>query len=291
MPKGNFLLYLTHSDEDKKWQIVCSDAGYTVIPPGSSYPPNKELHPEGFKSVTTGRTLNEYQLIYISKGKGRLTVEDKEYTVTAGSVFLIFPGVMHSYEPDKSTGWCEYWIGFSGSYPDNLRKAGVISPERSLYQIGLHDTLLYIFNKIFDQVREQKPGYQIRNSADTICLLAEVVSLAKNQEQKSGNDELVDKIKFILEEHLYDSIDIEFIADEMKMNKVKLQNVFKSYTGMTPYQYFLNLKINKAKEWLHFGNYSIKEIAYKLSFKDPCYFTRLFTKKTGVSPSQWSVYH
>ncbi|MDC7240512.1 MAG: helix-turn-helix transcriptional regulator, partial [Spirochaetales bacterium] len=71
--------------------------------------------------------------------------------------------------------------------------------------------------------------------------------------------------------------------------KLKIQNIFKEYTGMTPYQYYLNLKINKAKEWLDYGIYSVKEISYRLSFKDQCYFSRLFTKKTGISPSRWNI--
>ena len=289
MPKGNFFTYLTHSDADRKWQIVCNDAGYMICPNNTAYPPSKEKHPEIFKSVTTGRTLNEYQLIYITQGSGIFYVEDKKYIVTPGSMILIFPGVPHHYAPSLKTGWIEYWIGFSGTFPDTLWNERVISPAKSFFRIGLHSTFLYIFNKIFDQVREQKPGFQIRSSADTISLLAELISLSKNQNIKSGNDDLVDNVKFLLAEHLYDNIDINFIADEIGMNKIKIQNIFKEYTGMTPYQYFLNLKVNKAKEWLDYENYSIKEIAYKLAFKDPCYFSRFFTKKTGVAPSKWNI--
>ncbi len=289
MSKGNFFNYLTHSDEDRKWQIVCNDAGYTVINPGSAYPPDKEKHPDKFKSVTTGRILNEYQLIYITQGQGVFYCGHKKHIIRPGTVMLIFPGVSHHYMPDKSTGWIEYWIGFSGDYPDRLRQEGVLSPSKSVYSIGYHDTLLYFFDKLFDQVREQKPGYQIRSSSDTISLLAEVICLEKNRNIKSGDEELVERVKFLLEENLYENIDLDFVSGEIGLSKVRIQNIFREYTGMTPYQFYLNLKINKAKEWLDYGTYSVKEISYRLSFKDPCYFSRLFTKKTGISPSRWNI--
>ncbi len=58
-------------------------------------------------------------------------------------------------------------------------------------------------------------------------------------------------------------------------------------SGVSPYQYFLHLKINRAKDLIAEGEYSIKEIAYMLSFENQYYFSRLFKSKTGVPPSQW----
>jgi len=81
------------------------------------------------------------------------------------------------------------------------------------------------------------------------------------------------------------------VANKLKMSSSYLGEVFKSYTGMTPYQYFLHLKVNKAKEFLEKDELSIKEIAFKLAFDDQFYFSRLFKKKTGVPPSQWTMFH
>ncbi len=69
-----------------------------------------------------------------------------------------------------------------------------------------------------------------------------------------------------------------------------LNAVFKSYTAMTPYQYFISIKIRKAKELLESGALPIKEVAFRLGFDDPYYFSRLFRKKTGVAPSRWSSF-
>jgi AraC-like DNA-binding protein len=56
---------------------------------------------------------------------------------------------------------------------------------------------------------------------------------------------------------------------------------------MTPYQYYMQLKIKKAAELLEQKDASIKEVAYSLGFEDQYYFSRFFKKKTGVAPSAW----
>jgi hypothetical protein len=67
-----FFHYLPYSDEDERWEMVCTDAGYTEVPPYTIYPPNKEGHPRMFQRVAVGRTLNEYQIIYVTKAKAFL---------------------------------------------------------------------------------------------------------------------------------------------------------------------------------------------------------------------------
>jgi AraC-like DNA-binding protein len=56
---------------------------------------------------------------------------------------------------------------------------------------------------------------------------------------------------------------------------------------MAPYQYYIQIKIDKACRLLEQENISVKEAAFKLGFKDQYYFSRLFRQKTGVTPSHW----
>jgi AraC-like DNA-binding protein len=81
---------------------------------------------------------------------------------------------------------------------------------------------------------------------------------------------------------------MESLAKDLNLNYATFREDFKDYTGLSPYQYFLEMKINKAKEMLSDGVLSVKEVSYKLAFQSPYYFSRLFKKKTGVAPSQWN---
>lgn len=289
MKGDHYTHYLTFSDSDEKWQIYGTDVGSNEIGPYTTYPPHKEHHPRPFKSVATGRLLNEYQIIYITKGYGEFTSGDKKYNVIPGSILLLFPGVRHSYKPKFEVGWTEYWVGFQGSYFKNLIEEGVISIRKPIYYIGYHHTLLSLFLSIFDEVKRQKPLYQFRIGSKIMMLLAEVLSYAKLEVQHDQSHAIVERAKHIFNSHVYGFIEVDAVANEIGISRSYLCEVFKSYTDMTPYQYFIHTKINKAKELLEIGESSIKEVAFELGFEDQYYFSRLFKKKTGVPPSQWTV--
>jgi AraC-like DNA-binding protein len=289
MPFKNFLQYLTYSDDDLKWQIICTDVGSSEVKPYESYPPHMEKHPLSFKSVSSGRSLNEYQVIYITKGHGTFESMGKKHKVIPGTIIFLFPGVKHTYKPDFEIGWNEYWVGFSGQYPDVLMDEGVFSPEEPIYYIGLHETILSTYHDIFERVKQQRPGYQLRTGAAIMMLIADILGYSRQSVQHGHTEALVEKAKFFFEEKISENIELDDMAEVLGVSSSHLGDIFKSYTGMSPYQYFLHLKINKAKELLEIGELSIKEIAFQLSFESQYYFSRLFKKKTGVPPSQWTI--
>jgi AraC-like DNA-binding protein len=92
-----------------------------------------------------------------------------------------------------------------------------------------------------------------------------------------------------MEENIYGEINLGAVCESLGLGTSRLNEVFKAYTAMTPYQYFIGIKVQKAKELLSRGEGSIKETAFRLGFKDEYYFSRLFKRKTGVSPSRWNA--
>jgi AraC-like DNA-binding protein len=286
--KNGFFRYLTYSEEDEKWQLVCTDAGHTEIGPNTPYPPHKDGHPNPFKSVAVGRTLNEYQIIYITKGRGIFETNGQSHVVVPGSIMIVFPGVRHFYKPDFDVGWTEYWVGFKGPYADTLREKGFLSPEKPFYEVGLQNSLLSAYGQVFELVQSQQPLYQIRASSHVLTLIAEILAYERKTVQYSHSEQLVEKAKFIMEENIYGEINLNGISGTLSVSTSHLNDVFKSYTSMTPYQYFISIKIHKAKDLLEHGDLAIKEVAFRLGFSDQYYFSRLFKNKTGISPSQWS---
>ena len=135
------LKYLAVNPVDLKWGTAVNSVGFQEIAPGMDYPPRN--HPSRYVfSVASGRILQEYQLLYITEGKGRFSCEtlgrSKSIPVKGGMMFLLFPGEWHSYYPDKSTGWKEYWIGFNGEFIDNLIRQGFFSKDRPLFKVNIH---------------------------------------------------------------------------------------------------------------------------------------------------------
>ena len=175
--RQNFARYLPVNEEALRWEIYCNDAGYTNVPAGSEYPPNPSQHPRSYASkVATGRVLREFQVVYITSGGG--VFNDRihgERPIKAGDIFLLFPGVWHSYHPNKETGWQEYWSGFAGAHADRLHRNKLFDPANPIHHIGINQEIIADYEQIVQLCREQPPAFQIRLGALVMLLLAHIL--------------------------------------------------------------------------------------------------------------------
>jgi AraC-like DNA-binding protein len=283
----SFLHYLPYSEEDERLGMVCTTAGDTIIAPHTVYPPRKNDHPAIFRPVAEGRTLPEFQIIYITEGRGVFKSEDRTWTVKPGSMMLVFPEIKHLYKPDFETGWREYWVGFNGSYFKRLLERGILSREKMFFDTGLHDNILVIFNQIFDEIRAQRPLYQFKACAGILSIISEVLAHDRRREQPGYYQKIADKAKYLMEKNIFGAINIAAISDQLGVSASRLNEIFKIQTGMTPYQYYIHIKINKASIILEEEDIPVQIVAARLGFDDPYYFSRLFKNKTGVVPSKW----
>jgi AraC-like DNA-binding protein len=285
--RASFLHYLPYSEEDEKLGMVCITVGTVEVAPNTVYPPRKNDHPVLFRSVAEGRTLPNFQIVYITKGQGIFNAEGVTHTVNPGSMLLIMPGMRHSYKPVFEIGWHEYWVGFNGAFFMKLIREGILSKEHPFFEMGLHEQYLNIFDSIFEEVRAQRPLYQFKAGVGVMMLLGEMLSHERRKEQPNYYQKTVEKAKYLMEFNVYGAINLSSIAEQIGISTSRLNEIFKTYTSMTPYQYYIHIKILKAERLLEQPNVSVKEAAFRLGFEDQYYFSRLFKNKTGVTPSRW----
>ena len=288
--QDSFLHYLPYSEEDEKLGMLCTTAGSVSVKPGTAYPPQKTDHPALFRTVAEGRVLQEFQIVYITSGEGIFSCDGRTYQVKPGCVMLVLPGLKHSYKPLIETGWQEYWVGFKGVYFSRLLEEDRFSVEHVFFETGLHNSIISIFTQIFDEVRNQRPLYQLKTCALIMSLVAEVLTIERRKEQPNYFEKIVAKAKYLMESNVYSAINIPGISDQLGISTSRLNEVFKTYTSMTPYQYYIHIKIHKAESLLEQEDIPIKEAAYRMGFEDQYYFSRLFKNKTGVSPSDWKKF-
>jgi AraC-like DNA-binding protein len=273
---------------DREWGAFVTDAGFTRIGPNSPYPPAR--HPEGYHfDWERGRVLQEFQVVYIPRGKG---VFESEATgrreVPAGSVYLLFPGVWHRYAPEKETGWDEYWAGFDGEIPRRLLKKGFLTPQTALVEFGEDESLLEIFLQLIELVRADAVGSQQIGGALVLQILARLHAFGLLR--KAGPEEadpIIRRAKCLLLENVDRSVSMEEIARELHVGYSRFRHMFRYGTGLSPAQYHLQLRIKRAAQLLEGSPLSVKEVAGRTGFDSASYFSRLFRKKMGLSPEQW----
>lgn len=132
----------------------------------------------------------------------------------------------------------------------------------------------------FENLKKLFSSYFIRNYSD----YSDIIS--KNQ-QSNLNEAMINSIRNYILEHISEDISIDDLAFQLGLSKFYFLKEFKKFTGITPYQFILKLKLEKAQELLRSTNKSLSEIAYELSFSDQSHFSRLFTKTFGESPKKY----
>ena len=279
--------YLPVSDREKQWGLYVTAGGFNAIAPGEPYP--RPGHPRGYAfTMDQGRSLQEYQALYITRGKGQFESEPSgPKRVAAGNVILLFPGVWHRYCPSSDVGWDEYWISYNGQYLERLVQHGFISPATPVLKTGLDYQLLHAYVTLLDRLRSEPVGFEQLLAASAMEILAAALGASRGQGVGSQMHELVCRAKSLLETQLEAIPSIESIAASLGLSTTHFYRVFREHTGLSPYQYHLQLRIERAKQMLRGTTLSVKEIAGALAFESQFHFSNAFKRKTGVSPSQW----
>ncbi len=284
--KDNFK-YLTVGDDDTNWGLFLNAVGTSAIKSGSIYPPKE--HPSGYYfNWNKGRVLQEFQINYITEGAGIFENEFGKFTVKSGSIILIFPGIWHRYKPLVKTGWVENYIGFNGKFAKELLSQPQFSPKQAVLHIGIKEELLDTYLKIFDLVEKEQPGFQQIASGMVMKLLGYIISFQKKRGFTGKRiATVIEEARFMMRKNVEQGINMKEIAANYNVGYSYFRQMFKKYTGVSPGQYHLQLRIIRAKELLISTNNSIKEISYELGFQSIFYFSNLFKKKEGMNPSEF----
>ncbi|MGN6180860.1 MAG: helix-turn-helix domain-containing protein [Mucilaginibacter sp.] len=284
----NYYKYLPVSEEDERWGLCVLNTGCTHVEALGAYP--SKTHPSHHNfSWRNGRTLNEYQVIYITKGKGLFESEHCNLQeVKAGTLIFLFPGERHRYKPDDHTGWDEYWIGVKGEVLDNLVKRSFFKPEVPCQYIGFNENIFCLFNTIIENTKQELPGYQQLISGAALHLMGNCHAITRQNSFCSEEKEIiVNRARLLFRENITAPFSPEQAAKQLNIGYSRFRKIFKSYTGLSPGQYYIQLKIEQAKSLLHDRHLSVKEIAFKLNFESYFYFAKLFREKTGLSPTDF----
>lgn len=282
------LKYLAASPEDLLWGLAVNTVGTQDIAPGMPYPPPE--HPSRYLfSEQKGRTLQEYQLVYITEGSGKFTSTSlgRWIKIKRGAMFLLFPGEWHSYCPDTETGWHEYWIGFNGPLADNLVRNGFFSKERPVTNVGLHEDIVDLYRSAMDAASRQESGFQPLLGSIVLHLLGLKYFHGKNESHRSTEvSAIIGRAKVIIAER-YKDIKPEDIAESLCMGYSNFRKIFREYTGFSPAKYIQEVRFSKAKEALTNSSLSVKEIALQMGFDNYEYFFTAFKRMVGMTPADY----
>ena len=266
------------------WGLHIVGTGQRIEPPHELY---QRLEPVPHGQWKKGRKLCDYAVVYLTHGSGMFTTGDTEArSVRAGDVLVLFPGIWHNYCPDAETGWTERWVLFNGAFADQWCAHELFTPEEPVLHVGVHSELIERFDRMLEIARNYPPyGNQIQ-SGITMELLGMLLKLhQKRSPQFTERTRLVQNALDIIAKNWNRKIDFERMTAKLGISHRQFRRLFQQVTGLAPQQYLIHLRLNEAKRLL--GTLPVAEVAARVGFDDPYYFSRLFKAKVGVTPKRW----
>ena len=281
--------YLVVNPRDVQWGLTVNTVGYEEIGVADTYPTRG--HADGYYfDIDKGRVLNEYQLLYITEGEGIFnSAHAKDIPLKAGDLFLLFPGEWHTYHPTGKNGWKSYWIGFKGKNVDDRVKAGFLSVDKPIYHVGFSADIIRLYEEAYKRAQEEAPYSQQILAGIVNHLVGLMYALERSMELSKDHTrvDMINLARLRIRESLEADLTIQQIAEDLGVSYSNFRKLFKEFTGISPALYQQDLRLQRAKELLATTTLSIKEIAYRLRFESPDYFSSKFKIKTGKKPSEF----
>ena len=232
----------------------------------------------------------DYQLIYIASGKGYFYFHNDSPTVVdAGNIVLYRPGDTHQYVYYGKDCPDIYWIHFTGSDIAGLLRKHGIEPEQRVIAAGTSSGYAHIFERIIAELQLQKDFYEEASAVLFMQLLLLIGRSARESAPDRENllSEEIHLAAIYLHEHYREAINIESYIEGKSISTSSFFRKFKQYTGMTPLQYLLEIRLSNAKKLLETTDYSINEISFLIGYENALYFSRIFHKHVGLSPKEY----
>lgn len=264
--------------EDLSVPLRINNCGYYRV---HTTPVIETPHPEG---------RNDYQLLYIAAGKGEFYFKgSKEPTiVTKGNMILFRPGepqVYYYYAVDKTE---VYWVHFTGWKVEEYLERYELPHDENVFYTGVSPDYPWIYNQMIREMQLQRVNHE-----DMISLYMHHIFITINryikERRETKNDTIndIERAAHYFKDNYNKQISIEQYAAEHLMSVNWFIHSFKSVMKMSPMQYIISLRIAMAKGYLENSTKNIAEISNEVGYENALYFSRLFRKYTGMTPTEY----
>lgn len=236
------------------------------------------------------RAVDDYTLIYCLTGKGQCETQNGSINLRSDQFLMLPPNEFYSCKADPKNPWVVYCLHFNGNMINELSANFDLKkfafPTNIAFDVQMMDSWKEIVSNLSN-------GFTDENIAFANLCLYRFISffLFPNQGKKTApaidKSCQLDQSILFMKANVHKRLCVEEIAETFKYSPSHYSVLFKQKTGLSPIEYFIRLKIQHAGELLTGSDLIVKEIAGKVGYDDPFYFTRIFKKVTGKTPKEY----
>ncbi len=217
----------------------------------------------------------DFHILYIVKGGLTAVYAGKEASLLPGNFILYPPGMLQRYTFPGEVETVTFWVHFTGrTVPeilDGLHLKG-----------GVYAKRFYIEETRLRSIVEKFKREGFEANGELLYFLHLLAQQNKEQPSVRGLDSL---LPALLHMETLQKCTVAECAALCAMSESRFSHLFRQTMGVSPHQYFLKLRLEQARNYLRDSDLSVAQIAQLTGFEDALYFSRLFKKYYGVSPS------
>ena len=250
-----------------------------------------------------GEEHNFWELVYVDKGKLTVETEKNVFSLSQGECVFHKPNEFHCHKANGVNAPNYFVICFvcNSSYMNIFKEKHFNLPERLRRFIS---NIIAEAQQVFDlpennpeqQILKVSPGellggqQMIRTYLEQFLILLlrnEYGQVNKPYEDTKEENHLASQLKRTLDMYVYHDFSVDKLCSQMKYSKAYLSKLFLKEYGFTIHDYVIHAKIKEAKALIREHIYNFTQISDMLCFSNPLYFSRVFKKTTGMSPSEY----
>ena len=228
-----------------------------------------------------------YVLHIVIEGKGTLRKGDRYYEIRKNQAFLLWPEEESIYEADEENPWIYSWVGFHGHVAEKIVNImGFVRDQKDVINVEDAVELTGCISSMLEH-REITYANYLKREAFLELLMADIIEEADIPEEtdRLSEDAYVDMAIEEIMNHYDHPVKVAGIARKIGINRSYLSSIFKKQTGMSPQQFLISHRLEKAAQMLSQTSMAIRTISAAVGYADPLTFSKAFRQKYGMSPS------
>lgn len=235
--------------------------------------------------------IDQYVLIYCVDGSGWYVLKGQRYEVKRNQYFILPAGTPHEYGATEGERWTIYWVHFRGEHA-SVYAEGAQKPQEVKAAMNSNiSNRNNIFEEILSTLHFGDGIEDLRYASSLLHYYLASLRYLRQYRNTVRYDGVVNAAIHYMKENVERHLTLQDVLDYVGYSSTRFSALFKKETGSSPLAYFNRLKIEYACQMLKTTDMHINQICYKVGIEDSLYFSRMFSKAMGMSPSEYRERH
>ena len=239
--------------------------------------------------ISQRSNLESFLFLIVTEGAGTLVYGGETYFLKKGGCAFIDCRKPYAHATSADNLWSLSWLHFAGSSMDAIYDKYIARGGKAIFEVEKLENFLQLHASLYELASSTDYIRDMKLNAGLNELLVLLMQESWHPEESSSHKQKRDmlEVKCYLDEHFKEKLALEVLAARFYMNKFYMTRLFKAQYGMSINTYLQQVRVTRAKQLLRFSDASLESIGFSCGIGEQNYFSRLFKKIEGMSPSEY----